>query len=167
MKNSFKISIDKYILRSTDDYFVMAEIVLAEDETPILQWYREEFGFTFKFVAKEPFALTEEEDKTFFNLFKILVDIIQAFMLEEGTSMKFSKELMDDLPMLAQMMKDAGIDPLEEILEEEVDLKDPLDYNEDEDDYRYDDLDDDTYFYGREDPLEEDDENYGHKDFED
>ena len=156
MKNSFNITIDKYTLRSTDDYFVMAEIVRNDDNTPILQWYREEENFSFKFVAQKPFACTEEEDNTFVSLFKILVDIINYFMLDEGSSMKFSNELFWDMPILAELLQNAGLRPLAENDDEELDFKDPLEYNEEDDEYRYDDDDDD-----------DDDHNYGHKDFVD
>lgn len=141
MTNSFNINIDKYTLRSTDDYFVLAEIIRNDNDTPILQWYREEAGFTFKFLAKEPFADTEEEDRIFVNLFKILIEIIQSFMLEEGTSMKFPNELFHELPILAELLQEVGLNPLVENPEEEVDFQDPLSYNEDSDEYFYDDRD--------------------------
>jgi len=153
MTNSFNITIDKYTLRSTDDYFVLAEIIRNDNDTPILQWYREELGFTFKFLAKEPFADSEEEDRIFVSLFKILVEIINSFMLEEGHSMKFTNELLREMPILAELLQEAGIKPLVENDEEEVDFKDPLDYNSERDEYFYDDRDED--------------QGYGHEDFED
>lgn len=152
MKNSFNIAIDKYILRSTDDYHVIAEIVLAKDYSPILQWYREESGFTFKFLAKTKFADNQEELKTFMNLFRILIDIINSFMLEDDLSMRFDSETLKDFPILRGLLKQSGLMPLEEEEKdnEDVDTSDPLDYDEQNDDYWY-DWDDDTYFFGRED----------------
>ena len=149
MKNSFSINVDKYLLRSTDDYHIIAEIVLSEDETPILQWYREEYGFTFKFLSKKPFAKSESEIRNFINLFRILIDIISLFMLEEGTSMKFSRELVEDFPMLTEMMQEAGLEPLEENFNKEVDSKEPLEYNDEEDEYWMDD------YYDEEDDIPE------------
>ena len=148
MKNSFNITIDKYTLRSTDDYFVVAEIILHNEETPIVRLYREEQGFSIKFVAKEQFYHNTEEQQIFANLFRILVDIINSYMLEEGISMKFNKESTRDAPVLSHFLQMSGIMPLEENYDEELDFEDPLSYNEDEDDYRYDDRDEnDDYGY--------------------
>jgi len=166
MTNSFNITIDKYTLRSTDDYFVLAEIIRNDNDTTILQWYREEEGFTFKFLTDEPFAETEEEDRIFVNLFKILIDIINDFMLDEGLSMQFTNELFDEMPILASLLHQIGLQPLDENPEEEnpeegIDFKEPLDYNEDRDEYFYDDHD----CYDNND--DNNDENYGYEDFED
>lgn len=171
MKNSFNLTIDKYILRSTDDYFVVAEIITLDQNLPIVQLYREEMGFSIKFLAKDKFLHNDEDKIVFANLFRILVDIINSFMLEDGVSMKFTKESIKDNPNLGYFLQMAGIFPFEENSDEGVDFQDPLSYNEDKDEYHYDDLDDDTYFFGRErdyrDEDNDEDSHYGYEDFED
>lgn len=146
MKNSFNITVGKFTLRSTDDYHVIAEII--REQEPVLQWYREEEGFTFQMFKMEIYANDEEEVKIFIKLFAILVEVVNSFMLEEGHSMRFSSDFLKGYPLLQAMCRVSGI----EAVEDEEDFENL--------DFLQEDLD-------KMDGEEYDDPDLGHKDFED
>ena len=164
MKNSFNINIDNHILRSTDDYHIMAEVVRVDDgaETQIFAWYREESGFSFRFSVEDPWGGNPQNAVVFAKLFHILVKIIDYFMLEENEHMALGA-IMGSLPESVKKILDlsglSGQESPEEDLfyfaEEEfgehLDKDDRSDYNDDHDDYFHDDRDD----------------GYGYEDFED
>lgn len=116
--NSFNITIDNFKLRSTENYYVVAEIIRNDTNEVILQWYREENGFTFQFLTDKPFAEDKEEVKTFFKVFSLLVKIINLFIIEDGQVMRFSSEYLESFPILQNLLKASGIQPLEEDCDE-------------------------------------------------
>ncbi len=170
MTNSFNIVIDEYTARSTDDYHIMAEIVRNSDGVVILQWYREEVGFSFKFLENIPLD-KPEEIKTIVKLFYILVKIVDFFMLDDSTGMKviLGKD-MQNFPMLRKMLTFSGVKfeghfenenydgPLDDGDKRELDnLNDSGYYDqrrrseddeEDDEDFYYDPLDEEWYYKG-------------------
>lgn len=154
MKNSFKIEMDNHVLRSTDDYHIMAEIVRVDNgvETKIFEWYREESGFSFKFSVEDPWGGNPENAVLFAKLFHILVRIVDYFMLGHNEQMRLGQVLGSMPESVKKIIESSGLRqpkrPDDIFLFAEEEFGEELDKDDDED-------------------YNDEDWNHGHEDFED